>query len=155
MKHSTITSAAHIDAITEAITALFDEYEVLAGRMTLPARGRRTTAMERVSGLTFSVVTADLDPYGTDDLNEDLAEETLAWSLFITDVMTTAMLDSREWAAARNLDPEDYRNRLIGNLRSIWLNGLEELMRDPDEADTSADEPDEEEPGNTDSGLAA
>lgn len=138
MTPSTITSAAHIDAITRAITALVDEYEVLDGRVTPPSVGRRTAAMEQVCGVTFDVVTADLDPYAMDDPNDQLAEETLAWSLFITDVMTTALLDSREWAAALSQRFEDYRDRLIANLLEIWLAGLEELKRDPDEADPGA-----------------
>lgn len=144
MNPSTITSAAHIDAITKAITALVDEYETLNDRMTRPAAGRRTTAMEQVCGVTFNVVTADLDPYNMDDLNEKLAEETLEWSLFVTDLITTAMLDSREKAAAFGQCFDDYRDRLVGNLLEIWLTGLEELKRDPDEVDPGegSDQPD-------------
>ncbi|MCB5280322.1 hypothetical protein [Arthrobacter sp. ES1] len=128
-----ITSVAHINAITAAITHLVDEYEILDGRMAVPAQGRRATAMERVCAVTFSTVTDDLDPYGRDDLNEQLAQETLEWSIFVTDLMVTSMLDFREKAAEHHHRPGSYRDRLISTLLEIWIIALEELKKDPDE----------------------
>lgn len=70
--NSTTTSAAHISTATEAIAKLVSKYEQLDGRMTLPAGGRRTTALERVTAATFSTVTHELAPYGIDDLDEEV-----------------------------------------------------------------------------------
>jgi hypothetical protein len=135
-----ITSAAHINAITAAIAALVSEYETLDGRVTSPAQTRRATALERVSATTFTTVTEDLDPYNMDDLSDQLAEETLDWSLFVTDLMVTAMLDFREKAGEHGHRPERYRDRLQGMLLDIWLMALEELKRDPDADETVNDE---------------
>lgn len=135
MNSSDITSDAHITAITTAIAALVSEYETLHGRMALPAQGRRATAMERLCAVSFSTVTDDLDPYNMDDLDEGLAQATLEWSLFITNLMVTAMLDFREKAAEHHYLPEIYRSRLQGMLLEIWLTALEELKKEGDSDD--------------------
>jgi hypothetical protein len=143
MNSSDITSEAHINAAREAIRNLVSEYETLDGRMTLPARGRRATATEQLSSVTFTTVTEDLAPFGIDEPNDQVAAETLEWSLFITDLMVTAMLDFREKAAEHHHLPEDYRDRLQDVLLDIWLMALEELKKggDSDEADARDQEP--------------
>ncbi|MEO3931405.1 hypothetical protein WMO79_01140 [Micrococcaceae bacterium Sec7.4] len=132
MNSSDITSEAHINAAREAIKNLVSEYETLDARTTIPAQGRRTTAMERLCAVSFSTVTDDLDPYNMDDLDEGLAQGTLEWSLFVTDLMVTAMLDFREKAAEHHHRPEDYRDRLRAMLLDIWLMALEELKKTGD-----------------------
>jgi hypothetical protein len=133
MNSSDITSEAHINAAIEAITALVSEYETLDGRMAVPAQGRRAMAMERLCAVTFSTVTADLlDPYGFDDLSANVAEATLEYSLFVSDLLATAMLDFREKAALHGHRPENYRDRLHRMLLDIWGIALEELKKDGD-----------------------
>lgn len=139
--NSEITSEAHINAAKEAIAALVSEYETLDGRMAVPAQGRRAIAMERLCTVTFTTVTDDLAPYGIDDLNEQVAEETLEWSLFVTDLMVTAMLDFREEAGEHQHQPENYRDRLRVMLLDIWLMALEELKRDGDSDRDTVQEP--------------
>jgi hypothetical protein len=144
MNSNDITSDAHINAAQEAITALVSEYETLDGRMAVPAQGRRAIAMERLCAVTFGTVTDDLDTYGIDDLDEKLAQETLECSLFITDLMVTAMLDFREKARKHHHLPESYRDRLQDLLLDIWLMALEELKKD---GDSDQDQDPGQEPG--------
>lgn len=128
-----ITSEAHITAAREAIENLVSEYETLDTRMTVIARGRRATAAERLSATSFTTVSEDLDPYNMDDLSDQLAGETLEWSLFVTDLLVTAMLDFRETAEEHRLRPEGYRDRLRSMLLDIWLMALEELQKTGDD----------------------
>jgi hypothetical protein len=143
MSSNPITSEAHINAAREAIRNLVSEYETLDARATVPAQGRRALAMERLGAVTFSTVTDDHDPYGLCDLNEQLAQETLEWSLFVTDLMVTAMLDFREKARKHHHLRESYRDRLRDTLLDIWLMALEELQKGGD-----SDEDTDQEPGN-------
>lgn len=136
-----ITSADHINAAIEAIAHLVSEYETLDGKVDVAAQGRRATAMERLCAVTFTTVTDDLDPYNMGDLNEQLAQETLEWSLFATDLMVTAMLDFREKAREHHHRPEGYQVRLRDTLLDIWIIALEELKRDPDAGEVPDQEP--------------
>lgn len=130
-----ITSADHINAAIEAIAHLVSEYETLDGKVDVAAQGRRATAMERLCAVTFTTVTDDLDPYGLDDLNDQLAQETLEWSLFATDLMVAAMLDFREKARERHHRPERYQHRLRDTLLDIWVSALEELKKTGDDGE--------------------
>jgi hypothetical protein len=141
MSSNPITSEAHINAAIDAITNLVSEYETLDGRMAVAAHGRRAMAMERLSSVTFSTVTDDIDPYDLCDLNEQLVQETLEWSLFVTDLMVTAMLDFREKAAEHHHLRESYRGRLRDMLLDIWLMALEELQKGGDSDQDPGQEP--------------
>lgn len=140
MTSNPITSDAHINAVREAIAFLVDEYETLDGRAAVPAPGRRALAMDRVSAVTFRAVTDYLDAYDLDSgSNGLLVEGTLEWSLFVTDLMVTAMLDFREKPALRGHRSDDCRTRLQDMLLRVWVIAMDELDKDPHDETTTGD----------------
>ncbi|MHA7274807.1 hypothetical protein ACX80Z_15435 [Arthrobacter sp. TMT4-20] len=69
----------------------------------MAANSRRTAALEGVPGAIFNDVTAELDPYGIDDLDEQIAEGMLSCSLCLSDRLVAAMLDFRQKAVQHGL----------------------------------------------------
>lgn len=127
--------------ITAAVAGLIGDYEALERRMTLPAQGRRAFAMERLAAACFAATNEYLDPYGLDCLNERAAGEVLGFSLFVADLMVTAMLDFRERADRAGIPAESSRRRLHGLLLDVWHSALEELEASEDDDDQDSAEP--------------
>lgn len=133
-----------------AITTLLSEYDHLDGVLTAPATGWRTLAMERVTGAIFRAITDQLDPHGIDDLDEQIADETLSCSLFLSSRLVGAMLDFREAAAQHGCSLASYRDRLHRMLLEIGdsfqqdlFDHLESLDQD-DDGDSEDDDNDGE-----------
>lgn len=117
-----------MNTLTTAVTGLVNEYELLDGSLAASAGRRRAIAMERTTAALFVRIDAELDPYHEDELNEDVAEANLDYSNFVSDLLTTAMLDFREKAVQHGHHPETYRDRLTSMLLDICEMSIKELM---------------------------
>lgn len=117
-----------MNTLTSAVTGLVSEYELLDGSLTAGAGRRRAIAMERITAALFARIDAELDPYHLDELNEHVAEANLDYSVFVSDLLTTAMLDFRQKAARHGHHPEGYRDQLRNMLLEIAEMTIKELM---------------------------
>lgn len=125
-----------MDTLTAAVTNLISEYDSLDGQVSRQAPARRALAMEQVTAAVFSRLDAELDPWGWDDIDEDIAGETLGYSLHISDLLTAAMLDFRAGTQLHRCRPENRLDRLRVLLLEIIDIAVQELMGGVDQGET-------------------
>ena len=122
-----------MENLSTAIDGLILEFDVLDGTNSLPAAGRRTLAMERVSAAMFDAINTEMDPYGIDDLNEVVAAESLRFALFLSDSFARTVLDFRAILGRHGYRPEAHGPRLRSLLLGMWDDALEEMWTLADE----------------------
>lgn len=128
-----------MNTLNTAVTHLISEYDVLDGQVSRQAPVRRALAMEQVTAAVFRRLNAELDPFAWDDIDEDVAGETLGYCLYVSDLLTAAMLDFREKAALHHHRPENYADRLRVLLLEIIEIAVRELLDGLDQGETDDD----------------
>lgn len=127
-----------MNTLFSAVDNLISEYDTLDGQRIVQAPARRALAMEKVTASVFGLLNSRMDPWHWDDVDEDIAAELLGYAVFISDLLTVALLDYRERAALHKVLPEKYTDRLRTLLLDIISIAVQELidMAGPEEPDS-------------------